>query len=191
MMIDAWKIMSLIWIDNGLCMRVMMIVFDSVFYIVIFIFFTVRVDSNWIVIVGILIEVLSLGDFRSGVINLKLKFFYVLVKFLWLFFSLLLLFCCHKIQSNHLGFWWFALFYIFFNTLNLLFLIGMWIDLQIILCNFLTYFILWRCILKIYTVENHRHVINRIFLLTRMVFNLSIGLIIIIWRTTLTLLFLW
>ena len=72
MMIDAWKIMSLIWIDNGLCMRVMMIVFDSVFYIAIFIFFIVWVDSNWVVIVSILIEVLSLGDFGSGVINLKL-----------------------------------------------------------------------------------------------------------------------
>lgn len=128
MMIDVRKI-SLIWIDNGLCLWVMMIVFDSALYVPIFIFFIVWVDSNWVVIVSILIEVLSLGDFGSGVINFKLKFFYVLVKFLWLFFSLLLLFCCHKIHSNHIGFWWFALFHIFFCILNILFLICMLIDL--------------------------------------------------------------
>lgn len=71
MMIDVRKI-SLIWVDNGLCLGVMMIVFDSVFYIAIFIFFIVWVDSNWVVIVSILIEVLSLGDFGSSVINFKL-----------------------------------------------------------------------------------------------------------------------
>lgn len=128
MMIDVWK-MCLIGINNWLCLRVMMIVFDSVLRITIFVFFVVRVDSNQIIIFGILVEVLSLGDFGSSVINLKLQFFYVLVKFFRLFFSLLLLFCGHKICPNQIRFWWFTLFCIFFYVLNILFLAGMLIDL--------------------------------------------------------------